>query len=87
MLLSKATYNAFRLYIVLSVCVPWELNPKHFALLTQCSTTEPQEQVKLKEKSRHEAHLSDKQDMVLKQKYIEAWCLLNTWTWHAFVLM
>ncbi len=24
-------------------CVPWELNPQPFALLTQCSTTEPQE--------------------------------------------
>ncbi len=25
------------------VCVPRELNPQPFALLTQCSTTEPQE--------------------------------------------
>ncbi len=25
------------------MCVPWELNPLPFALLTQCSTTEPQE--------------------------------------------
>ncbi len=25
------------------MCVPWELNPQPFALLTQCSTTEPQE--------------------------------------------
>ncbi len=25
-----------------TVCVPWELNPQPFALLTQCSTTEPQ---------------------------------------------
>ncbi len=25
------------------MCVPWELNPRPFALLTQCSTTEPQE--------------------------------------------
>ncbi len=24
-----------------SICVPWELNPQPFALLTQCSTTEP----------------------------------------------
>ncbi len=37
--------NLFRLYIVfVSICVPWELNPQPFALLTQCSTTEPQEQ-------------------------------------------
>ncbi len=41
----------FRLYIIIffiyffiSMCVPWELNPWPFALLTQCSTTEPQEQ-------------------------------------------
>ncbi len=26
-----------------SVCVSWEFNPQPFALLTQCSTTEPQE--------------------------------------------
>ncbi len=26
----------------LLVCVPWELNPRPFALLTQCPTTEPQ---------------------------------------------
>ncbi len=26
-----------------SMCVPWELNPWPFALLTQCSTTEPQD--------------------------------------------
>ncbi len=25
------------------MCVPWESNPQPFALLTQCSTTEPQE--------------------------------------------
>ncbi len=25
------------------MCVPWELNPQPFALLKQCSTTEPQE--------------------------------------------
>ncbi len=28
---------------LLSMCVPWELNPQPFVLLTQCSTTEPQE--------------------------------------------
>ncbi len=28
---------------IVSMCVPWELNPRPFALLTQCSTTEPQE--------------------------------------------
>ncbi len=30
-------------FFFLSMCVPWELNPQPFALLTQCSTTEPQE--------------------------------------------
>ncbi len=43
MLLSKATYSAFRLYMFISTCVPWESNPQPFALLTQYSTTEPQE--------------------------------------------
>ncbi len=32
---------AFRLYIFISMCVPWESNPQPFALLTQCSTPEP----------------------------------------------
>ncbi len=32
---------AFRLYIFISMCVPWESNPQPFPLLTQCSTTEP----------------------------------------------
>ncbi len=31
-------YNFF-----VSMCVPWELNPQPFVLLTQCFTTEPQE--------------------------------------------
>ncbi len=35
---------AFGLYICFfSTCVSWESNPQPFALLTQCSTTEPQE--------------------------------------------
>ncbi len=29
----------------ISICVPWESNPQRFALLMQCSTTEPQEHV------------------------------------------
>ncbi len=28
------------------MCVPWELNPQPFALLTQCFTTEPEEHFK-----------------------------------------
>ncbi len=31
------------IHFLISMCVPWELNPQPFALLTQCSTTEPQE--------------------------------------------
>ncbi len=31
------------IHFFISICVPWELNPQPFALLTQCSTTEPQE--------------------------------------------
>ncbi len=32
-------------FFFISMCVPWELNPHPFALLTQCSTTEPQEHI------------------------------------------
>ncbi len=41
-ILSKVTYSAFRLYIYCQYVFPgnWTHN---FALLTQCSTTEPQE--------------------------------------------
>ncbi len=36
---------AFRLYIFNQyLCILWESNPQPFALVTQCSTTEPQEQ-------------------------------------------
>ncbi len=31
------------IHLFMSMCVPWELNPQPFALLTQVSTTEPQE--------------------------------------------
>ncbi len=44
MLLSKATYYSIQAIHFWSVCVPWELNPQPFALLTQCSTTEAQGQ-------------------------------------------
>ncbi len=41
----QAIYIYIYIYIyIVSMCVPWELNPWPFALLTQCSTTEPQEQ-------------------------------------------
>ncbi len=36
-----AVHSGYTFFI--SMCVPWELNPRPFALLTQCSTTEPQE--------------------------------------------
>ncbi len=35
-------YSGYTFFFV-SMCVPWELNPKYVVLLTQCSTTEPQE--------------------------------------------
>ncbi len=31
------------IHFFMSMCVPWELNPQPFVLLTQCSSTEPQE--------------------------------------------
>ncbi len=30
------------IHFFVNMCVPWELNPQPFALLTQLSTTEPQ---------------------------------------------
>ncbi len=36
------------IHFFVCMCVPWELNPQPFVLLTQCSTTEPQEQIKCK---------------------------------------
>ncbi len=33
------------IHIFVSMCVPREWNPQYFALLTQCSTTEPQGQL------------------------------------------
>ncbi len=43
-LLSKATFSTFRLYIVCQNVCSLEIEPTTSALLTQCSTTEPQEQ-------------------------------------------
>ncbi len=44
-LLSKATYSAFRLYIFCQYMSSLGIEPTAFALLMQCSTTEPQEHV------------------------------------------
>ncbi len=41
---SKRTVHSGYTFVV-SMCVPWELNPRPFAPLTQCSTTEPQEHI------------------------------------------
>ncbi len=43
MLLSKATYSAFRLYIYCMYACSLGIEPTTFTLLTQCSTTEPQD--------------------------------------------
>ncbi len=34
-------YSIQTIHVFVSMCVPWESNPQPFALLTQCSTTEP----------------------------------------------
>ncbi len=39
---SDLVHSGYTFFFV-SSCVPWELNLQPFALLTQCSTTEPQE--------------------------------------------
>ncbi len=43
MLLSKATYSAFSLYIYCQYVCSLRIEPTTFVLLTQCSTTELQE--------------------------------------------
>ncbi len=43
MLLFKATYSAFRLYIFCHYVCSFGIEPTTFALLMQCSATEPQE--------------------------------------------
>ncbi len=35
-------HSGYTVFFFISMCVPWELNPRPFALLTQRSTTEPQ---------------------------------------------
>ncbi len=35
-------HSGNNIFFLISMCVPWELNPQPFALLTKCSTTEPQ---------------------------------------------
>ncbi len=42
------------IHFFVSVCVLWESNPQPFALLTQCSTTEPQEHQTGTETDRHQ---------------------------------
>ncbi len=43
--LSKATYTAFRLYIFCQYVCSLGIEPTTFALLTQCTTTEPREHI------------------------------------------
>ncbi len=40
--LLKSIYYSGYTFFFISMCVSWELNPQPFALLMQCSTTEPQ---------------------------------------------
>ncbi len=63
-LLSKATYSAFRLYIYCQYVCSLGIEPTTFALLTQCSTTEPQEHISWK-------GLSSKKNEQKPKKYYE----------------
>ncbi len=38
---SDLVHSGYTFFV--SMCVPWELNPQPFVMLTRCSTTEPQE--------------------------------------------
>ncbi len=39
----RLTVHSGYTFLFYQYCVPWEMNPQPFALLTQCFTTEPQE--------------------------------------------
>ncbi len=58
------------IHVFVSMCVSWESNPQPFALLTQCSTTEPQEHnifdwQKHKEKILHKVFCKYEQILIL----------------------
>ncbi len=57
-------HSDYTYFFFVSMCVPWELNPQPFALLTQCSTTEPQEHLSVR-------YLRDWQ--LLKQQSMSHW--------------
>ncbi len=62
-LLSKATYNAFRLYMFCQRVCSLGIEPTTFALLTQCPNPEPQEhrnRIGYKNENRSEKRIEDK---------------------------
>ncbi len=50
------------------MCVPWELNPQPFALLTQCSTTETQEHKQSKQSKQRDMKQRKKWRMEVRTK-------------------
>ncbi len=64
---------------IISTCVPWESNPQPFALLTQCSTTEPQEHWRLH-------HNQNKREIIINKwihfEFIKK-CVLHLCMFHA----
>ncbi len=64
------------------MCVPWELNPQPIALLTQCSTTEPQEHL-YHEILRKKSELGDV-NVQLREKKLNGWKRLPVMTQHIF---
>ncbi len=41
----RLTFTGYIYFFFVSLCVPWKLKQQPFALLMQCSTTEPQEHI------------------------------------------
>ncbi len=73
--------NIHYLIFFISMCVPWELNPQPFALLRQCSTTEPQKHRNLFYRNFLNFFcINLKQEVEKTQKSAEAGCLkLLSW--------
>ncbi len=68
----RLTVHSGYTFFFISMCVPLELNPQPFALLTQCSTTEPQEHNQQKNCHKHEScqfHMHD----IISLFYAESW--------------
>ncbi len=72
---------AFRLYIFISTCVPWESNPQPFAQLMQCSTTEPHRNTWTHELINNDYYLIQMNWIIaqITWRRVKPWCGQSWW--------